>query len=69
MASRVDKPKGSFREAAGDLTGTKRLKRKRKADKAKGKVKEPVDKASKEGQEAFDRTVHAGKKTVNRDNM
>jgi uncharacterized protein YjbJ (UPF0337 family) len=37
-----DKVKGRLKEAAGDLTGNKRLKRKGQVDQAGAKVKEKV---------------------------
>jgi uncharacterized protein YjbJ (UPF0337 family) len=37
-----DKVKGRLKEAAGDLTGNKRLKRQGQADQAGAKVKEKV---------------------------
>ncbi len=43
--SETDKAKGRTKEAAGDLTGDKDLKREGKTDKASGKAKEAVDKA------------------------
>lgn len=43
--SESDKAKGRTKEAAGDLTDDKDLKREGKADKASGKAKETVDKA------------------------
>ena len=49
MDARSDKVKGRLKEAAGDLTGNKRLKRKGQVDQAGAKVKqrvaEGVDKA------------------------
>jgi uncharacterized protein YjbJ (UPF0337 family) len=38
-----DETKGRVKEAAGDLTGNKGLKREAKADKAAGKTKDAVD--------------------------
>jgi len=40
--AQTDKVKGRLKEAAGDLTGNKRLKRKGQADLAGAKVKEKV---------------------------
>lgn len=42
----VDKGKGRLKEAAGSLTGNKRLKNEGRADQAKGKVKNTVDKVA-----------------------
>jgi uncharacterized protein YjbJ (UPF0337 family) len=42
----MDEAKGRAKEAAGDLTGNKDLKNEGKADKAKGKVKEGVDRVA-----------------------
>jgi uncharacterized protein YjbJ (UPF0337 family) len=40
----IDKAKGRAKEAAGALTGSKRLKNKGRADQAKGSVKNAIDK-------------------------
>jgi uncharacterized protein YjbJ (UPF0337 family) len=40
----VDKAKGRLKEAAGSLTGDRRVKNEGKADQAKAKVKDTVDK-------------------------
>ena len=40
----VDKAKGRLKEAVGSLTGDRRLKNEGKADQAKAKVKDTVDK-------------------------
>jgi uncharacterized protein YjbJ (UPF0337 family) len=45
LANDVDKGKGNLKEAAGDLTGDKDLKREGQADQASGKIKDGVDKA------------------------
>ena len=45
MAS-MDEAKGRAKEAAGDLTDNDDLKREGKTDKAKGKVKEGVDRVA-----------------------
>jgi uncharacterized protein YjbJ (UPF0337 family) len=42
----VDKAKGNVKEAAGDLTGDKDLKREGKVDKASGSVKDKVGDAA-----------------------
>jgi uncharacterized protein YjbJ (UPF0337 family) len=42
----VDKGKGRLKEAAGSLTGDRRLKNEGKADQAKAKVKDAVDKVA-----------------------
>ena len=42
----VDKGKGRVKEAAGALTGDRRLKNKGRADQAKGSVKNAVGKAA-----------------------
>lgn len=45
MASgKSDETKGRVKEAAGALTGDKKLKRKGKADQAAGKLKQKVEK-------------------------
>lgn len=40
MGEKIDKAKGHAKEAAGDLTGNKDLKKQGKADEAAGKAKE-----------------------------
>jgi uncharacterized protein YjbJ (UPF0337 family) len=42
----MDETKGKVKEAAGDLTDDDRLKREGKADQAKGKVKEGIDRVT-----------------------
>jgi uncharacterized protein YjbJ (UPF0337 family) len=42
----VDKGKGRLKEAAGSLTGDRSLKNEGKADQAKAKVKDTVDKVA-----------------------
>ena len=44
MSGNTDQAKGNLKQAAGDLTGNKELKREGQADEAGGKVKEGVDK-------------------------
>jgi uncharacterized protein YjbJ (UPF0337 family) len=43
MGAKADETKGRVKEAAGDLTGNKDLKREGTADRAGSKVKEKVD--------------------------
>jgi uncharacterized protein YjbJ (UPF0337 family) len=49
MGAKSDEAKGRIKEAAGDLTGNRALKRQGRADrvgaKVKGKVSEGIDKA------------------------
>ena len=42
----IDKPKGRVKEAAGALTGNRRLKNRGRADQAKGSVKNAADKVA-----------------------
>ena len=42
----IDKGKGRAKEAAGALTGDRRLKREGRGDQAKGSVKNAVDKVA-----------------------
>jgi uncharacterized protein YjbJ (UPF0337 family) len=42
----IDKAKGRLKEAAGALTGNKRLKEEGRVDQAKGSVKDAVDKVA-----------------------
>ena len=44
--SNTDEAKGRMKEAAGDLTGDKDLKREGKVDRAEGAAKEKVDEAA-----------------------
>ena len=44
MSGKTDQAKGRVKEAAGALTGDKKLKREGKADQAAGKVKQKVQK-------------------------
>ncbi len=53
--SNTDDAKGRLKEAAGDVTGDKDLKREGKADKAAGKAKEGVDKLTDKVKEALKR--------------
>jgi uncharacterized protein YjbJ (UPF0337 family) len=46
MSGEADKVKGRVKQAAGDLTDDKDLKREGKVDEAAGKVKDAVDKVS-----------------------
>jgi uncharacterized protein YjbJ (UPF0337 family) len=46
MSENLDDAKGRVKEAAGDLTGDKDLKREGKIDKATGTAKEKVGEAS-----------------------
>jgi uncharacterized protein YjbJ (UPF0337 family) len=43
--SNTDEAKGRLKEAAGDLTGDKDMKREGKVDRAEGAAKEKVDQA------------------------
>jgi uncharacterized protein YjbJ (UPF0337 family) len=43
MAGNTDEAKGRVKQATGDLTGDKDLKREGKVDKATGKVKDAAD--------------------------
>jgi uncharacterized protein YjbJ (UPF0337 family) len=42
----IDKAKGRVKEAAGSLTGNRRLKNKGRVDQAKGSAKKAVDKVA-----------------------
>jgi len=50
-----DDAKGRVKEAAGDLTGDKDLKREGKVDQATGKVKEGVENAADKVKDALKR--------------
>jgi uncharacterized protein YjbJ (UPF0337 family) len=51
--SNEDDLKGRVKEAAGDLTGDKDLKREGQVDQAAGKVKEAVDDAAEKAKDAL----------------
>ena len=46
MDGQIDKMKGRIKQAAGDLTGNKRLKAEGKADEFRGNVKNKIGKAA-----------------------
>jgi uncharacterized protein YjbJ (UPF0337 family) len=46
MDGQVDKMKGRVKQAAGDLTNNKRLKREGKVDELRGEVKNRIDKTA-----------------------
>ena len=55
MASgKSDEVKGRVKEAAGVLTGDKKLERQGKTDQAVGKLKQTVEKVKKKAEEAID---------------
>jgi uncharacterized protein YjbJ (UPF0337 family) len=47
MGGKADEAKGRIKKAAGELTGSKKLKREGTIDKAAGKVKQGVEKVQK----------------------
>jgi uncharacterized protein YjbJ (UPF0337 family) len=51
----LDNAKGNVKEAAGDLTGDKGLKREGKVDEAAGKVKDKVGDASDKAKDAVNK--------------
>lgn len=51
--SNMDEAKGRLKEAAGDLTDDKDLKREGKIDQAAGTAKEGVDKATEKAKDAL----------------
>jgi uncharacterized protein YjbJ (UPF0337 family) len=53
--SNKDDAKGRVKEAAGDLTGDKDLKREGKVDQAGGKAKEGVEKVTDKVKDALNR--------------
>ena len=53
--SSTDEAKGRIKEAAGDLTDDKDLKREGKVDQASGKAKDKIDDASDKAKELVDR--------------
>lgn len=52
--SNADDARGRLKEAAGDLTDDKDLKREGKVDRAEGAVKEKVDEAADKVKDAVD---------------
>ena len=54
MAGKMDQAKGRAKEAAGALTGNKRLKREGKMDQAAGKVKHAAEKTVNKVRKAMD---------------
>ena len=52
---KMEEMKGRVKEAAGDLTDDKDLKREGKVDKASGKAKDVVDKAGDKAKDALGR--------------
>ena len=55
MSGNFDQTKGKIKQAAGDLTGDKDLKREGKADENAGKVKEVVEDAKDKVEDAVDK--------------
>ncbi len=55
MAGEADEAKGRIKEAAGDLTGDKDLKREGKVDRASGTVKDKVGDAADKVKDAIRR--------------
>jgi uncharacterized protein YjbJ (UPF0337 family) len=53
MGGTADESKGRLKKAAGELTGSERLKREGDVDKASGKVKKATDKVADEAKDAF----------------
>ena len=51
--SSTDEAKGRVKEAVGDLTDDKDMKREGKVDKASGKAKDAVDKAGDKAKDAL----------------
>lgn len=56
MSGEMDKAKGRLKQAAGDLTGNKDLKKEGKRDEAAGKVKSAVGKAKDKINDSVDKT-------------
>ena len=53
--SSTDEAKGRVKEAVGDLTDDKDMKREGKVDKASGKAKDAIDKAGDKAKDAVGR--------------
>ena len=53
-SGKTDEVKGRVKEAAGALTGDKKLKREGKADQSAAKIKKAVDKVKKKTEEVID---------------
>lgn len=67
MGGKMDKVKGRLKETACDLLDEPQLKREGKKDRAKGSIKEGIDKVADKMQEALDKGGHSRKRTVNTD--
>lgn len=66
MAGTTDKAKGRVKEAAGALTGSRKLKREGKLDQLVGSVKEAVGSAVDTVREVISGTAAAPKKAARR---
>jgi len=55
MDNNVDQTKGRIKQAAGDLTDDRELKREGRADEMEGKAKEKVDQVRDKANELIDR--------------
>ena len=53
-SGKTDEAKGRVKEAAGVLTGDKKLKAKGKADQVAGKIKQAAEKVQKKTEEVID---------------
>ncbi|MEO8363905.1 MAG: CsbD family protein [Ilumatobacteraceae bacterium] len=47
MSGKTDKVKGKLKQAAGDLTGNRKLRREGKVDELAGKAKDGIDRVAK----------------------
>ena len=53
-SGKMDEAKGRVKEAAGALTGDKKMKKKGKVDQSVGKLKQAVEKVGKKTEKAID---------------
>jgi uncharacterized protein YjbJ (UPF0337 family) len=53
-SGKTDEVKGRVKEAAGAITGDKKLKREGKADQSAAKIKKAMDKVQKKAEEVID---------------
>ncbi len=58
-SGKSDQVKGRVKEAAGALTGDKKLKREGKADQSAGKIKRGVEKVKDKAEKVVDDIKHA----------
>jgi uncharacterized protein YjbJ (UPF0337 family) len=63
---KTDQAKGRIKQAAGDLTGNKSLKREGKVDEGAGKVKDKLGQAKRATERAVDKAANKAKRAADR---